>query len=215
MSLHTVLHPLRARPRLFIAVMLGALLWGFLPADLSSATRIIIALDGAGMLFLLLTWIMMVKSGVNHMRLRARLQDEQRTIFVLLTVGAAIFSLTAITVELHGLKDLPADMALLRIVLAGSSLICSWLVTHTLFALHYAHGHYADGKGGLVFPDCDSPDYWDFMYFSFVVGMTCQTSDVQISGRAMRRLCLSQGVLAFFFNTVILALSINIAAGLL
>jgi uncharacterized membrane protein len=143
---------------------------------------------------------------------------------LLLTVGAAAFSMAVIAVELHGMKDLPADGQWSHIALAAATIVCSWLVTHTMFALHYAHAYYGDADGnpdtidragGLEFPSTEHPDYWDFLYFSFVVGMTCQTSDVQVSRSGMRRLCLAQGVLAFFFNTVILALSINIAAGLL
>lgn len=92
---------------------------------------------------------------------------------------------------------------------------------HTMFALHYAHGYYRDDcqdanleqAGGLDFPQDTQPDYWDFLYFSFVIGMTCQVSDVQVVSKAMRKLALGHGILTFFFNTVILALSINIIAG--
>jgi uncharacterized membrane protein len=99
--------------------------------------------------------------------------------------------------------------------------VASWTVTHTVFALHYAHHYYGDGpapgadddRGGLAFPGEEPPDYWDFLYFSFVVGMTCQVSDVQVTSRAMRRMTLMHGVLSFFFNTVILALSVNLLAG--
>jgi uncharacterized membrane protein len=218
------LRPFRARPRLFIAVMIGLLFFFLVPANMPKTTRTILSLDLGGLVFLSTTWWMMAHGTQEHMRLRARLQDENRITIMILTVGATCFSLTAIGLELHGLKDLPGDVALLHLALAGASLILSWLVTHTLFASHYAHGFYGDADGdpntidrvgGLIFPKCTHPDYWDFMYFSLVVGMTCQTSDVQISSQKMRRLCLSQGVLSFFFNTVILALSINIAAGLL
>jgi len=224
MSVPRLLRPIRARPRLFIATLLGILAWSLIPAGLPASNRVILSLDFGGVVFLASTWIMMARATPHSMRLRARLQDEGRLTILLLTVGAAVFSLAAIAVELHGLKELPQDTLFVRVALAGTSLICSWLVTHTIFALHYAHSYYGDSdsaspednrKGGLIFPECAHPDYWDFMYFSLVVGMTCQTSDVQISTQEMRRLCLSQGVLSFFFNTVILALSINIAAGLL
>jgi uncharacterized membrane protein len=143
---------------------------------------------------------------------------------LLLTVGAAAFSLIAIAAELRNLKDLGSVTARAHMGLAAATIVCSWLVTHTIFALHYAHTFYGDvvaggpkgaRRGGLDIPGCANPDYWDFVYFSFVVGMTCQTSDIQVSSPQMRRLCLAQGVLSFFFNTVILALSINIAASLL
>jgi uncharacterized membrane protein len=99
--------------------------------------------------------------------------------------------------------------------------LASWTLTHTMFALHYAHLYYGDDplrKGrqdrrGLRFPDERTPDFWDFLYYAFVVGMTCQVSDVQVDSRHMRRLTLGHGVLAFFFNAVILALAVNFIAG--
>ncbi|PKU21665.1 DUF1345 domain-containing protein [Telmatospirillum siberiense] len=218
------MHQLRVRPRLLIAVALAVILWFILPVDLRRSTRAILSLDLGGAVFLALSWTMMSRATPERMRLRARMQDEGRWTILLLTVGAAIFSLAVIAVELHGMKDLPGDGQLAHLGLAAGTIVCSWLVTHTMFALHYAHAFYGDGDGdpntvdragGLDFPATEHPDYWDFLYFSFVVGMTGQTSDVQIRGRSIRRLCLAQGVLAFFFNTVILALSINIAAGLL
>jgi uncharacterized membrane protein len=105
-------------------------------------------------------------------------------------------------------------------VLAGLTLLLSWLFTHTLFAVHYAHAFYtdqaADCPPGLMFPGKqEDPDYWDFLYFSFVIGMTSQTSDVQVSSRPWRRLALAHGLLSFLFNAVVLALCINLLAGLL
>ena len=100
------------------------------------------------------------------------------------------------------------------------TILLSWVFAHTAFAVHYAHDYYADRSAqvspGLLFPgDAGDPDYWDFLYFSFVVGMTCQVSDVQVATQPWRRLVLAHGVIAFVFNTVVLALSINLLAGLL
>ncbi|MDR3437615.1 DUF1345 domain-containing protein [Telmatospirillum sp.] len=222
MAFGSLSRQLRNRPRLWIAIAAGLVLWVSTPASLSQATRTILSLDLGALVFLGLTWHMMAASTRERMRLRARMQDEGRVTILLLTVGAAVISLAAIAVELRQVKDLPAGQQLAHIGLAAATIICSWLVTHTMFALHYAHTFYDEGEGegkdhagGLEFPGAGHPDYWDFLYFSFVIGMTGQTSDVQIASRKMRRLCLGQGVLAFFFNTVILALSINIAAGLL
>ena len=118
----------------------------------------------------------------------------------------------------------------LRLAFAGGTILLAWLFVHTSFAIHYAHEFYRDAKsnrpeksggeetqgsqtpGGLIFPEEDCPDYWDFLYFSFVLGATCQVSDVQVTSRVLRRLVLAHGVLAFVFNTLILALAINIAA---
>jgi uncharacterized membrane protein len=195
-----------------------------LPATVPPPTRAILALDLGGVVFLGLAWNMMTRATHERMRLRAQLQDEGRQTILLLTVGAALLSLAVIALELHGMKNLPPEIQWAHLSLAVATIVCSWLVTHTMFALHYAHVFYGDADGdpqtvdhigGLDFPGTEFPDYWDFLYFSFVVGMTCQTSDVQVNRQGMRRLCLAQGVVSFFFNTVILALSINIAAGLL
>jgi uncharacterized membrane protein len=102
-------------------------------------------------------------------------------------------------------------------VLAGITILLSWLLAHTVFALHYAHEYFRDlaenRPPGLNFPsEHDDPDYWDFLYFSFVVGMTAQVSDVQVLTQPWRRLVLAHGILSFLFNTVVLALSINLFA---
>jgi uncharacterized membrane protein len=112
-------------------------------------------------------------------------------------------------------KGAGGDVALS--LLAGATILLSWLLAHTVFALHYAHAYFNDVAAnrprGLDFPgEHDDPDYWDFLYFSFVVGMTAQVSDVQVLTRSWRRLVLAHGILAFLFNTIVLALSINLFA---
>jgi len=107
---------------------------------------------------------------------------------------------------------------MLHLTLAAATIFCSWCVVHTAFALHYAHEFYAGGGGNrpcLEFPGGGQPDYVDFLYFSFVIGTTSQTADVSIASRSMRRLALLHGVIAFVFNTMLLALIVNIAAGLI
>jgi uncharacterized membrane protein len=218
MTVRSYLRSLAAHRRVLLSIAFAIAIWGVLTqVEIPGPTRTILALDLGGLLFLALAWRMMVNSTPERMRLRARLQDEGRLTVMGLTVGAAVFGLAAITVELHGLKDLSAQEQLFHLGLAAASIVISWLVTHSLFALHYAHGYYGDGghAEGLTFPECDQPDYWDFLYFSFVIAMTAQTSDTAITSRAMRRLALGHSVLSFFFNTVILALSVNIAAGML
>ncbi len=215
---------IQARPRLVLGVAAAIVIALLLPADWPRTTRTITAMDAGGLVFLVLTWVMMARSTERHMRLRAALQDEGQFVILLLTAGAAVFSMITVALELHGLKDLPAESTAEHVGLAAATIVCSWFVTHTMFALHYAHGFYIDpdpdddkeaSRGGLDIPGCPRPDYWDFLYFSVTIGMTFQTSDVQIKNRALRRQALAHGVLSFFFNTVILALSVNIAAGLL
>jgi uncharacterized membrane protein len=105
-------------------------------------------------------------------------------------------------------------------VLAIASVLLGWLTLHTIAAFHYAHLYYAKAvssrgqdAGGLEFPDTNEPTGWDFLYYSFVVGMTAQVSDVQVLATPMRRLTLAHSVVSFFYNTVILALAVNLAAG--
>src|SRR5262249_18264838 len=139
-----------------------------------------------------------------------------------LSAAVASAILLAITFDLHGLHDLPPGTAGARVSLAVLTILLAWLFMNTMFAVHYAHFFYGDAPGaasgeahGLDFPGCKPPDYWDFLYFSFVIGMTFQVSDVQIESHSLRRIALAHGVLAFFFNVVVLALTINIIAGLI
>jgi uncharacterized membrane protein len=158
-------------------------------------------------------------------RRNAQIQDNSRLTIMIIIVAAACASLLAIGFILNSNKDknIPLELIVLHVTLAVFTIVVSWLLTHTMFALHYAHLYYRDYEenpdqeqnNGLDFPEEKQPDYWDFMYFSFIIGMTCQVSDVQITSRSMRRLALTHGILTFFFNTVILALSINIIAGII
>lgn len=194
-----------------------------MPSWLRLPTRIIIAWNSGAISLLTLAWLMMATATTQQIRRRARRQDDGRLAISILLVIAACISLLAIVFMLSNSKNLPATIVTLHVTLAAMTIICSWLLIHTVFALHYAHYYYQDDSntpdedlvGGLDFPDEKEPDYWDFLYFSLVIGMTFQVSDVQISSRSIRHQALVHSVLSFFFNTVILALSINIVAGLI
>src|SRR6202044_324561 len=129
-------------------------------------------------------------------------------------IVAAAVSLLTLGFAIHG--EHGAAKTAVGAALAGGAILGSWLLTHATFTFRYAHRYYGDSgrgdHGGLDFPGDEPPDYWDFLYFSFVVGMTCQVSDVQVTSRSMRRMTLLHGVLSFFFNTVILALAVNVVA---
>ena len=150
-------------------------------------------------------------------------QDHSRTLLFAVIVVAAVASLFAVLALLASSKTLPPGELAGYIVLSVAAIVLSWLLVHTLFCLHYAHVYYTgahkferdETTGGLIFPGHGSPDYLDFAYFSFVIGMTCQVSDVQISSKAMRRLAMVHGLISFAFNTAILALFVNIIAGLI
>jgi len=167
---------------------------------------------------------MMFSATPQKMRRRARFQSASRWVILTFVVAAACASLLAIGLMIKSTpKGSPVGLVTLHLALSALTIIGSWLIIHTLFALHYAHDYYRDDSTtpivddveGLDFPNEKQPDYWDFLYFSFVIGMTCQVSDVQVTSRFIRRLSLVHGVLSFFFNTVILALSINLVAGVL
>jgi uncharacterized membrane protein len=185
--------------------------------------RVITIWDVGSISFLALALLIMAFADYKKIRQNARRQDEGRLAIFILMVAAACTSLLAIAFLLKDTKGLSPTLVTLHILLAVVTVVSSWLLMHTMFALHYAHSYYGNDTEtnseeyaeGLDFPEEKQPDYWDFLYFSFVIGMTAQVSDVQITSRSMRRLALIHGVLSFFFNTIILALSINIIAGLL
>ncbi len=213
------LRQLRVRPRLVLAALVCLLLPPLLPAGLPGPTRALVAWDlGAG-LYVALAWTMMLRGSVERMRSRARIEDDGAVAVLALTLVAAVASVAAIVLELVGCRNLPASSQTPHLVLAGATILISWCFVHTAFAIHYAHEYYVERGGphrqGLEFPGREPPDYADFLYFSFVIGTTSQTADVSIGSRPMRRLALLHGVVAFLFNTTLLALTVNIAASLI
>ena len=214
-----LLRLIRVRPRLATATVLGILAWLALPPSLSGPSRALVAWDVGAGLYLALALNLMRRGTVESMRRRARQQDEGALAVLGFTVVAAMASLAAILLELVGVKSYPPRVQTLHLVLAGVTIFFSWCFVHTAFALHYAHEFYVDrgneGGPGLDFPGSGPPDYLDFLYFSFVIGTTSQTADVGIASRSLRRLALLHGVIAFLFNTTLVALSVNIAAGLI
>ncbi len=171
--------------------------------------------------FLGLSWGLMVNATPDSMRRHAQQEDAGRLMILSLITAAACASLSAIGFLLHD-KGAQNGLLVLHLALSIVTIVGSWLLVHTIFASHYAHAYYQTGRSlpeckenGLDFPGNIEPDYWDFLYFSFVIGMTSQTSDVEVTSREIRRLALLHGVLAFFFNTTIVAMSINIIAGLI
>ena len=171
---------------------------------------------------LILAWLRIAIDEPANFLSKAKLQDSSRmTIFISVLV-AACMSLFAVAYLLGSAKGLNRHSLTTHIVLSFATVVCSWVLIHTIFTLRYAHIYYGDSEdlddpghaGGLQFPDEPTPNYMDFAYFSFVIGMTCQVSDVQITDRRLRQLALFHGLVSFAFNTAILALSINIVSGL-
>ncbi len=211
----------RGRPRLFIGLVCGLLAVPLLPNDIHGTTRAILAWDLGVIVYLVLSAWLFTSERLDHMAEDAAAQQEGEWTIFWLTVAVVIFSFVAIFYEFADTKDLTPAQRNLHIVLVAVTLFVSWLMTHTSFAFRYAHEYYeidssGDGiTGGLEFPGEKRPDYLDFFYFALVLGMTFQVSDVQITARKFRRLATVHGLLGFLFNTIILALTVNIAAGLL
>ena len=200
-----------ARPRTFISIAIGIAAFFVLPGSLRLVTRLLISWDIFVTLYLVLAYIMMFRSGLGHIRRNAVLQDDGRFLILLVTAVGAFASIAAIVFELGASHRTAPQLALATVTIA-----LSWAVIHTTFALHYAHDYYRGAKpGGLQFPSGDQhdhADYWDFVYFSFVIGMTAQVSDVGITDKTLRRTATVHGIISFIFNTALLALMVNIAA---
>jgi uncharacterized membrane protein len=211
----------RGRSRLFIGLLCGLAVAPLLPDGIKGATRAIVAWDTGVVVFLTLSAFLFVTERLNRMAADAAAQEEGEWTIFWLTVAAVTFSFAAIISEFADTRDMPPAQRGLHVALVAATLFVSWLMTHTTFAFRYAHEYYeaapgdAGIAGGLEFPGEKLPDYLDFLYFSLVLGMTFQVSDVQITARKFRRLAAVHGLLSFLFNTIILALTVNIAAGLL
>ncbi len=207
-----LLRIVRIRPRLFISLGIGLLVTAVLTVftDWRTATRLLVGWDIYVGLYLALVAHLMADADIARIRARAAVEDEGQFAILVLTVVAALASLGAIFSELGtGTGRRPA-----HIVLAALTILLSWAFIHTIFALHYAHEFYdEDIGGGLAFPGGETePDYWDFVYFSFVIGMTSQVSDVGVTHKEIRRTVAAHGVVSFVFNAALLALTVNIAA---
>lgn len=213
------LRQLYLRPRLFICAAAGLVVGYLVPQRLVSdaVSRGLIGWNAGALLYIVLAGLMMARSTVADMNRRAQYQDDGRLTILTGVVIASVASLFAIVLELGLAKDLKGDAKVLHIALAIATILSSWAFTQIMFAIHYAHEYYDDddsGKrdGGIEFPGTSDPDYLDFLYCAAIIGTSGQTADVSFTSRSMRRVALVQSVLAFFFNTTLIALTINIAA---
>jgi uncharacterized membrane protein len=204
-----------ARPRLFVstAVGLAVFIVTVFVTDWRFATRLLTGWDVAVALYLALAFHVCARSDVRRIRRNAARQDEGQLTILTCTVAAALASLAAIFAELGMLAGAARPRS--HLVLAAATILLSWAFIHMMFALHYAHEFYDETAGqGMSFPGGDPhPDYLDFLYFSFVIGMTSQVSDVAITSKLIRRTATVHGIVSFLFNAALLALTINIAAG--
>ena len=210
---------LRRHARQLTAVALGLIVWVFIPVSDPTA-RILIAWNAGTWFFIVLVLKMMSGADIAEIRHRAGVEDEGRTAVLVATIAAAVASIVAIAAQMSAAQQLHGLERVINTAIALSTIFGSWLLVHFVFALHYAHEFYvpgrADGdvKEGLKFSGSAMPDYWDFLYFSLVVGTTFQTSDTEVISRSMRRVVMVHGLLSFIFNTAVIALTVNMAAQL-
>lgn len=209
------------RPRLLIGAGVGILAYALCPWHMREATRALIGWNAGAWVFLALIVQMMAstKGGVED---HAAREDERTLALLTIAVVAATWSLVAIVWELGPVKDMHGLNKGLHLGLVGATILSSWAFTHLMFALHYAaHYYVSDGSkddgliGGFAFPQCARPGWAEFCYEAFTIGCACATADVNLTSRGARVVVLVQSVIAFFFNTIILALTINIGAGLI
>ena len=200
-----------ARPRTFVAIAVGIIAFFLLPGSMRLITRLLLAWDIFAAVYLILVYLMMLRCEHHHIRRDAVLQDDGRFVILMVAALGAFASIAAIVSELG-----TAQRGTLELMHATATIALSWAAVHTTFALHYAHDYYRGARaGGLQFPSGDThehPDYWDFVYFSFVIGMTAQVSDVGITDKTIRRTAIVHGIISFVYNTALVALMVNIAA---
>jgi len=210
-----------SRPRLFFSILVGVLVVFLLPKSLASneITRAIVGWNVGAWLYLILAAHMMFWATHDKMCTRAIEQDDGKYVILGMVIIAAMVSVGAIVAELAVVKDMHGTLRYAHITLAVLTILSSWVFTQVMFALHYAHDFYVakehGNPGGLEFPNAAMPDYGDFLYFACVIGTSGQTADVSFTSRSMRRTGLVHCVLAFFFNITLVALTINIASGLI
>lgn len=208
---------LRLHLKIVACLALGALSIPLLPSGWPLVARLICGWDIAAILYLLVVLFFVAPCSIDQIKRRAAMQDEGAGAVLILTMLASFASLAALVALLGHSKDQPDPLGSLRLIIGTATIVLSWMFMHLTFTLHYAHDYYGDGNdertGGLNFPGRERPDYWDFLYFSLVIAMTSQVSDVAITSRAIRRIATLHGVISFFFNLGILALTINMLAG--
>ena len=212
---------LGATSRLLMVIVGSCIVYLAEPAVLAHAPRALVTWDLGTFAYLLLGWLTIARADAQMTRMRARLYDQSGYIIFLLVLTAACASVVAIGFVVGDIKHLPFWERTAHLALSITALVLAWLLIQTLFAFHYAREYYATGagddglQGGLSFPGGKPPDYFDFAYYAFVVGMTSQVSDVAVTSRHMRRETLVHGILSFIFNVAIFAMSVNIISGVL
>lgn len=216
-----LLHSLVVRPKIILAVLAAIVAFAATPDGWSAPVRAALAWNAGGLAYLAGALRAMLACDSARIRRRAAQQDDSAIVILLIVLTAIAASFVSIAFLIGEVWAAAGAGKLEYLGLAVLTIVISWCVTQVVFTLHYAHEYYApperqqDAERGLVFPDDDKPDYWDFLYFAVTIGAASQTSDTAIRSKSMRRLVTLHAAVAFFFNTMVLALMVNLAAGLL
>jgi uncharacterized membrane protein len=202
-------HKVRA---LAITAVAIAVVFLLAPETLQGVVRLVIAWDAGAVTLLLVTWYLIGRATPEETRKWAAIDDPGQVFAIVIDLVGSAISFTA-AILLLGRQQMASTPAAVWLVIVA--VVSSWALMHTGFTVRYAHLYYRDdnGVGGLDFPGNGDPDYLDFAYYAFVIGMTFQTADVGITDRAIRRLTLVHGLLSFAFNTLIIALAVNLIFG--
>jgi uncharacterized membrane protein len=212
--------PFAHRPYLTIAIAVGVILYvAMAPWIARGMTRALIGWDVGILVFLSFSFFYMLGADSTCMKRRAIGHDEGRHVMLVITMLAAVASVVALAVELSAAKGQPG--AGFRVALAAGTVVLSWMFVQITYAMHYAHVYFVaeegspQHQGGLDFGyGAEEPDYWDFVHFAIVIGATSQTADIIFKSKEMRRVGTLHSLVAFGFNTAILATMINLAANL-
>jgi uncharacterized membrane protein len=212
---------LSAPQRLAIVAAVGIVIYSIGSTVVPIANRVLVTWIGASLAYLILYWLTILHADADRTRRGASTYDQAAHVIFLLVTTAACASIAAIGFVMGEVKSLDFWPKALHIGLSIAALLLSWMLIHTVFAFHYARRYYApasvnDGPAkGLRFPGVEEPAYFDFAYYSFVLGMTSQVSDVSVTTAQMRRTTLVHGILSFIFNMAVLAMSINVISGVI
>jgi uncharacterized membrane protein len=210
--------PRQSWARLLLAIMAGVITAFCIPARLGPALRAVAVWDAAALVMVLLVWTMIIPLPADQTRRKAAADDPGRGVVSALVLASSAIGLLATSVVLRQARTLAPHARDLFVVLCLLAVGAAWMLTHTAYTLRYAHLYYRDGTntkgGGLTFPGDEPPSYLDFAYFAFTIGMCFQVSDVAVTNRRIRRATLSQAVLSFVYNTVIVAIALNVVLGL-
>jgi uncharacterized membrane protein len=205
--------PRGARFRIVLAAIAGVIAWLVVPSQFAVVTRALVAWDVVAIVLLSIATLIIVRSSAAETRRRAAAEDPGRTLVWVLVLAASAFSMFAAALVLHQTKTLSRAESHLHLALCVAAVVLSWLLAHTAFTLRYAHLYYRGEEsdiGGIDLPGGEPPDDLDFAYFAFTIGMCFQVSDAAVTDRLIRRTVLAHALIAFTFNTVILAFSLNL-----